>query len=84
MSRSEDLRFTVLEDAAALVQMLPPDAEEIAWPSDQGDVKAVAEALAVLSARLPAVKASFRRHRRELRASSSRSRALELAGGRPV
>ena len=48
-----------------------PAADEIAWPTEKGDVEAVADALAVLSARLPAIKAAFRRHRRELRAAAS-------------
>ncbi|MFP5365147.1 MAG: hypothetical protein ACLGI5_20755 [Thermoleophilia bacterium] len=65
----------MIEDAAALLQMLPP-ADEIVWPTDPGDVEAVAEALAVLSARLPAVKASLRRHRRELREKARSQPAL--------
>lgn len=84
MSSREDLRFAVLEDAAALLQMLPA-ADEIVWPTDKGDVEAVADALAVLAAwRPPPVKASFRRHRRELRRlSPSRScEGLDATGER--
>lgn len=66
MPRAGDTRFAVIEDAAALLAMLPP-APQIAWPSDPGDQKAVDEALAFISRWLPAAKASRREHKRGLK-----------------
>lgn len=54
MRRNQDTRFAVIEDAAALLEMLPA-ADEIAWPVEAGDSEAVDEALKTLSARLPEV-----------------------------
>ena len=70
MSRSaEDIRFGVVEDAVTLLQMLPR-LDEIVWPTEEGDVEAVAEWLKWLAAWAPPANAAFKRHRRELRASS--------------
>ena len=61
-----DTRFAVIEDAVALLQMLPAPAE-IAWPSDPGDLQALDEALAWLATWLPATRAARRQHKRMLR-----------------
>ena len=62
----KDTRFALIEDAAGLLSMLPP-AHEIVWPTDEGDLRAVDEALAFMSRLLPAVKASRRAHKRMMR-----------------
>lgn len=69
MPRSPDTRFAVIEDAAALLAMLP-SAPEIAWPTDRGDLEALDDALAVLSVRLREIKASRREHRKRMRAAA--------------
>lgn len=69
MPRSADTRFAVIEDAAALLAMLPP-AGEIAWPADKGDLEAVDDALAVISVRLRQIKASRREHRQRMRSAA--------------
>lgn len=61
-----DMRFELIEDAEAVLRMLPPP-ERIAWPTEEGDLEAVGEALAWLSHWLPRAKASLKAHKRELR-----------------
>ena len=69
-----DTRFAVIEDAAALLRMLPPP-EQIAWPAEAGDQAAVDESVAFIAAWLPRVKASRRAHRRMLREQAAARRA---------
>ncbi len=69
-----DIRFAVIEDAAALLQMLPAPAA-IVWPSDPGDQQAVDEALKWIGDWLPQAKASRRAHRRMLREQAAARRA---------
>jgi len=61
-----DTRFTAIEDAAALLRLLPA-AEHIAWPVDAGDVIAVDEALRLIAGWLPVARKSWNLHKRELR-----------------
>ncbi len=75
MSRAPDTRWAVIEDAVALLQMLPP-ADRIAWPSEAGDLEAVDEALAWMSTWLPRVKAARREHRRTLKGKAATLRAV--------
>lgn len=72
MSEFEDLRFGVIEDAATLLEMLPP-IERIVWPTDPGDLDAVGEALAFIARWAPEANRTFKRRRRELRAAQSGS-----------
>ena len=57
-----DTRFTAIEDAAALLRLLPA-AEHIAWPVDAGDVIAVDEALRLIAGWLPVARKSWNLHR---------------------
>ncbi len=76
-----DLRFALVEDAAALLNMLPPRGR-IVWPTEAGDMEALDRAFADIAAVLPAAKADYREHKREVKART----ALRLAmtnGARP-
>lgn len=77
MSRSADTRFAVIEDAAALLQMLPAP-EAIAWPSDPGDLKAVDEALVFIGRWARQAKAARKQHR-----VAMRYRTAAMNGVRP-
>ncbi len=74
MAAYPDTRFALIEDAAALIAMLP-EPEQIVWPVEAGDQAAVDEAVAFIAAWLPRVKASRRAHRRELRERAQARRA---------
>lgn len=80
MARGPDLRFAVIEDAAALLRMLPP-VEGVIWPTDQGDMDAVDEALAFMAAWLPKARAAHREHRRQVKARTALALAMGDGGG---
>lgn len=66
----KDMRFELIEDAVAMLQDLP-DVAAIKWPVDEaGDVEVIDEALRWLDDWLPKAKASWKRHKRELREAS--------------
>ena len=69
-----DTRFAAIEDAAALLRLLPA-AEHIAWPVDAGDVAAVDEALRLIAVWLPPARRSWSLHKREQAAARKASRA---------
>lgn len=69
-----DTRFAAIEDAAALLRLLPA-AEQIAWPVDAGDVEAVDESLRFIAAWLQPARASWRLHKREQAAAKKARRA---------
>lgn len=74
-----DIRFAVIEDAAALLDMLPRP-ELIVWPSDPGDQEAVDAALRHIGELLPKLKASRRAHRRMLRERKAAALRIVAAG----
>lgn len=81
MTPGPDLRFALVEDAAALLKLLPPSGR-IVWPTEAGDMEALDEAFADIAAVLPGAKAAYREHKREVKARA----ALRLAmanGPRP-
>ncbi len=86
MAAYPDTRFALIEDAAALIAMLPAP-EKITWPEDPGDIEAIETAIAQISVWLPKVKASRRAHRRELRERAQARRAAAqriVAAGVPA
>lgn len=61
-----DVRFQQIEDAVALLQLLP-DATQIVFPDDSGDVEAIAEAIEWLHVFEPQLRREWRRHLQALR-----------------
>lgn len=61
-----DTRFATIDDAVALLNLLPP-VDRIAWPVEPGDEQVVAEALDWLADWAPAARAAFKQHRRDVR-----------------
>ncbi len=72
--KGPDLRFALVEDAAALLTLLPP-ADRIVWPTEAGDIEALDQAFAAIGSVLPKAKAAFVEHKRETKARN----ALRLA-----
>lgn len=70
-----DVRFGLVEDAAALTQMLPAPSD-IVWPTEAGDIEALEDAFRWLSFWLPLAKSSFRRHKAEMKAQAKQGRKL--------
>jgi hypothetical protein len=68
-----DTRFATIDDAVALLNLLPP-VERIAWPTEPGDEQTVAEALDWLAEWTPRARAAFKRHRRDARAARRNGR----------
>lgn len=67
--RRNDMRFAAIDDAVALLKLLPV-VDDIVWPTDEGDVQVVADALSWLAGWAPRANAAFKRHRRAAVASS--------------
>lgn len=63
---SSDLRFAHIEEGVAILQMLPA-ADRIAWPTDEGDLEAVGEAVEWLAKFAPALRAAWREQQRSRR-----------------
>ena len=57
-----DTRFSTIEDAAALLRLLPA-AEKIAWPVEPGDVAELDATLRWLGEWLPKARRSWRGHK---------------------
>lgn len=70
-----DLRFALVEDAAALLNMLP-SADRIVWPTEAGDIEALEDAFAVIAVRQREARAAFREHKREVRAGAALQAAM--------
>ncbi len=64
-----DIRFAWIEDAAGRFKDLPSPGRMV-WPAEQGDIEAIDEAFRVLSELVPAYKASWRDHKRQMRGLS--------------
>lgn len=63
-----DTRFAAIDDAVALLQLLPP-VDEIAWPLELGDEETVAAGLQWLAEWAPRANGAHKRHMRERRAA---------------
>jgi hypothetical protein len=61
-----DTRFSTIEDANALLLLLPA-ADQIAWPTEPGDVAAMDEEVKRLKDTATKLDASWRLHKRDLR-----------------
>jgi hypothetical protein len=62
----EDLRFAHIEEGVQILKMLPAPGR-IAWPTDEGDLEVVGEAVEWLARFAPALARAWREHRRERR-----------------
>jgi hypothetical protein len=62
-----DTRFATIDDAVALLKLLPPDVETIAWPVDEGDIQVVGDALSWLARWAPRANSAFKSYRRDAR-----------------
>lgn len=70
----DDTRFSAVENAYALIRLLPP-AARIRWPVEPGDVDAMDEAMNGIkdwlgTPKRPGAFAAWKRHKRELREAS--------------
>lgn len=68
-----DTRFAAIDDARALLEMLPPP-DKIVWPRDPGDEQTIAEALDWIADWAPKARREFKRHRREQRDAARNGR----------
>lgn len=78
VARGPDTRFAVIEDAVALLQMLPAPAD-IAWPTDAGDLEALDDALAWIRDWLPKARAAHKEHCRIVKAQAALRAAMNTA-----
>jgi hypothetical protein len=62
----EDLRFAHIEEGVQILRMLPAPGR-IVWPTDEGDLEVVGEAVEWLARFAPALARAWREHRRERR-----------------
>lgn len=63
---SSDTRFELIDDAVALLRLLP-DPDEIVFPEEAGDLDVVTDALAWMADWLPRTRAALKRHVAEQR-----------------
>lgn len=62
----DDLRFAHIEEGVQILKMLPA-ADRIVWPTDEGDLEAVGEAVEWLARYAPALGRAWREHKRSRR-----------------
>lgn len=62
----EDLRFAYIEEGVQILQMLPA-ADRVVWPTEDGDLEVVGEAVEWLAKFAPQLARAWREHRRSQR-----------------